>query len=100
MVVVVAVMKAKSGKEGEMEKALNGFMPAVEKEEGTLSYILHRSKNDAGKFLVYEKYRDGDALAYHGSTKEFQELFLAVAPLLDGDPSIEIFEEIAAKEAR
>ena len=35
--IVVASLKAKSGKEGEMEKALRELVSKVEKEEGTLA---------------------------------------------------------------
>ena len=96
MIVVVAVMKARKGKEQEMEDALRWIIPQVESEPGTLQYILHRAKKDAGKFLFYEKYRDKNALNTHGSTAYFAELFGKIAPLLDGDPAIEIYEDIAS----
>ena len=96
MIVVVAVMKAKKGKEQEMEDALRWLIPQVESESGTLQYVLHRARKDTGKFLFYEKYRDKDALNTHGSTPYFGELFGKIAPLLDGDPSIEIYEDIAS----
>jgi quinol monooxygenase YgiN len=96
MLVVVAVMKAKAGKEEEMEKAIRDIMPKVEAEEGTLAYVLHRAKKEPQKFLFYEKYRDKDALNLHGSTPHFAELFGNIAPLLDGDPIIEVYEPLAS----
>ena len=96
MLVVVAKMKAKQGKEQEMEEALRWIIPQVESEEGTLQYVLHRAKREPGSFLFYEKYRDKAALTTHGSTPYFAELFAKVGPLLDGDPSIEIYEDIAS----
>lgn len=98
MIVVAAVLEAQEGKEKDMESALMDFMPKVQSEEGTLAYILHRSKGNPGKFLVYEKYVDDAALAYHGSTEHFKELFDKVGPVLAGAPSIEVYEELAAKE--
>ncbi|HVN72626.1 MAG TPA: putative quinol monooxygenase [Desulfomonilia bacterium] len=96
MIVVVAVLKAKQGKEEEMEEALRWIIPQVDSEEGTLKYVLHRAKKDAGKFLIYENYRDKDAFNKHSSTPYFAELFGKIAPLLEGDPSIEIYEDIAS----
>ena len=98
MIIVSAVLEAQAGKENDMERALKDFMPKVQSEEGTIAYILHRSKGNPAKFMVYEKYVDEAALAYHGSTDYFKELFDKVGPMLAGAPSIEIYDELAAKE--
>ncbi len=100
MLTVVAVLKAKEGSEKEMENALTGIVPKIQAEEGTLAYVIHRAKKEPGKFLIYEKYRDKDALNLHSSTPYFVELFGVLAPLLDGNPTIEVFEEIAAIPAK
>jgi quinol monooxygenase YgiN len=96
MLVVVAVMKAKEGCEQEMEKALREMIPLVESEEGTLTYALHRPRKNPGKFLMYEKYRDKDSFNHHSATPYFTELFGKIAPLLDGAPVIDIYEELCA----
>ncbi len=96
MIVVVAVMKAKKGMEREMEDALMNIVPKVAEEEGTLAYALNQAKKDPCTFLMYEKYRDKDALNHHSSTPYFAELFEKIAPLLDGAPSIEIYKELSA----
>jgi len=77
--IVVAKIKAKSGEEDKMEKAFLDIM---------------RSQKDPTVFLFYEKYADKDALKHHGSTPYFQELFGVLAPLLDGNPEIEMYDEI------
>ena len=92
--IVVAKLKAKKGEEEKMEKTLKGIIPDVEKEEGTLIYTLHRSQADPGVFLFYEKYKDADALTYHSSTPHFKSLFGKIMPLLEGQPEIEMYEEI------
>jgi len=98
MIVVVAVLKTQAGKEKEMEDALRGMIPKVQSEEGTLAYILHRAQNEPGTFLFYEKYKDKAAFDHHGSTPHIQELFGKIGPLLAGEPSIEMYEELAAKQ--
>ncbi|QDR79401.1 putative quinol monooxygenase [Sporomusa termitida] len=95
MIVLVATMKAKPGKETELENILTSVMPKVELEQGTLQYVLHRSQQDAGKFLFYEKYVDKAALDFHGSTPYLQELFKAIAGLLAEKPTIDLYEEVA-----
>ena len=96
MLTVVAVLKAKEGREKEMEEAMRKVVPQVAAEEGTLKYVLHRAKKDPTKFLFYEQYTDKQALGAHSSTPYFLEMFGAIAPFLDGNPSIEVYEEIAS----
>jgi quinol monooxygenase YgiN len=100
MLIVVAVLKAKEGKEKEMEEALKKVVPQVAAEEGTLMYALHRAKKDPTKFLFYEKYKDKEALNAHSSTTYFMELFGTIGPLLDGNPSIDIYEELDSIPAK
>jgi quinol monooxygenase YgiN len=94
--IVVAKMKAKKGSEQEFEAALRDMVSKVASEEGTIAYTLHRSLGDATEFLFYEKYKDQEAFARHSETAHFKELMGIVAPLLDGAPSVELFEELAA----
>jgi quinol monooxygenase YgiN len=94
MLIVVAVMKAKAGMEQEIEKALREMIPKVEAEKGTLAYTLHRAKKEPGKFLMYEKYPDKEALKEHSSTPHFTELFGKIGPMLDGSPVIDMYEDL------
>ncbi|HMM19958.1 MAG TPA: putative quinol monooxygenase [Selenomonadales bacterium] len=96
MIVLVATMKAQQGKEAELEAALKSVIPMVELEKGTLQYVLHRSHDDSGKFLFYEKYADKEALDFHGSTAYLQELFSMIPDLLAEKPSVTLYKEIAS----
>lgn len=96
MLIVVARMNAQTGKEEEMEKAFLDIIPKVESEEGTLAYVLHRMKKKPQSFLMYERYRDKEALAFHSSTPYFAELFEKIAPLMDGAPVIEVYEVLSS----
>jgi quinol monooxygenase YgiN len=96
MIILVAALSAKPGKEAELEALLTSVIPKVEAEEGTLQYVLHRSANDPGKFLFYEKYADKAALDFHGSTPYLKELFKGMTELLSEKPVISLYEEIAA----
>jgi len=94
--VVVAKMKAKKGSEQEFEAALREMVSKVASEEGTLAYTLHRSLGDATEFLFYEKYENQEAFGRHSKTAHFKELMGKIAPLLDGAPSVDMLEELAA----
>jgi len=94
MVTLIAEIKAKDGKEKEMESLFAGLIQEVEKEEGTLEYVLHKSLNDPCKFMFYEVYKDNDAVGLHNSTDYFKKAMTALAPLLDGKPKIELYEEV------
>ena len=93
--VVVAKIKVKSGEEEKVEKALVEMVSKVAAEEGTLVYTLHRSMEDPKTFLFYEKYTDGEALAFHSSTPYFKALFAELGGSFDGQPTIEMYSEVA-----
>lgn len=96
MIILVAVMHAKPGKEAELATALKTVFPKVKQEEGTVQYILHSSKTNPQKFFFYEKYKDKAALDFHGTTPYLQQLFATIEPLLAQKPDIELFEELAS----
>jgi len=93
--VLIAKLKAKQEQAEAMEKALREMVKQVETEAGTLVYTLHRSQTEPNLFMFYEKYRDGEALQEHSSTPHFKALFDTLKPMLDGQPEIEMYEEVA-----
>jgi quinol monooxygenase YgiN len=98
MLTIVARMKIKSGKEEDAEAALRDMIAYVSAAEpGTLRYALHRAVGDPTHLLMYEQYADQAAVDTHGTSERIQHLFATLAPLLDGQPSIEMYEEITTK---
>jgi quinol monooxygenase YgiN len=96
--VVVAKIKVKAGLEAEAEAALRKQIDYVTREEpGTLLYLLHRGRKDRSTFLFYEKYTDSEAFDRHGKSSAMQDLFRVLQPLLEGPPSIELYEEIGGR---
>jgi len=93
MIAIVATMKAKSGKENELIAIMKGLVKAVrENEPGALDYTFHRSHKDASSFLVYEKYKDGEAMQAHMAAPHFQQAAQKMGDLLDGVLGIETFD--------
>ena len=95
MIVLSAVLKAKEGKEAELEVALRAMICAVQQEEGTVEYVLHRAQNNSSQFFFYEKYLDQQSFDSHNSTSYFKELFSLLPSLIDGEPQVELYEDIA-----
>ena len=93
--IVVAKLKALGGEEKKLEQALKEIIPLVADEAGTLIYTLHRSKKDPNTFLIYEKYKDGQALKAHSQTPYFKELGAKIKDLLDGPMQVDLYDEVA-----
>lgn len=98
MLTIVAKMKIKSGREQDAEAALQDMIAYVRSaEKGTLRYALHRAVGDPTHLLMYEQYADQAAVDMHGTSDRIQRLFATLAPLLDGQPTIEMYDEVATK---
>lgn len=99
MLTIVAKMKIKAGKESLAETALTEMIEYVRRAEpGTLRYTLHRGVGDPTQLLMYEQYADQTAVDTHGTSDRIQKLFATLGPLLDGQPSIEMFREVSGKK--
>ncbi len=98
MIVVCATLKAKAGKESDVEAALKEAIQHVKTEPGAISYVLHRSVNHSEKFLFYERYRDSKAFDEHIATPYFKDLLAKVRPLLEKEPNLDLYEQIGSIE--
>ena len=95
MIALIATMTARKGKEGELIAAMKGLAAEVRaKEEGTLEYIFHRAQENPAMFMVYEKYKDGDALNAHMLTPHFQTAAAKLGELLEGGLGIKTYDVI------
>jgi quinol monooxygenase YgiN len=99
MMTIVAKLKVRSGKQDDAERALTDMIEYVRANEpGTVSYTLHRAVGDPTTLLMYEQYADQAAVDTHGTSARIQQLFATLGPLLDGQPSIEMYSEVAGKK--
>ncbi|MEV0826685.1 putative quinol monooxygenase [Nonomuraea rubra] len=64
-VALLSRVKAKPGKADELIAAFQPLFDQVEKEPGTLIYLLQRSTDDPDQFWVSELYADENAFAAH-----------------------------------
>lgn len=93
--IITARLKAKDGKGHKMEELLTEMARKVSTEPGALAYTIHRSKVDPTIFMIYEKYVNKEAFAFHKNSPHFAALGGSLGELLDGAPDLQIWEEIA-----
>ncbi|MFQ5665267.1 MAG: putative quinol monooxygenase [Candidatus Binatia bacterium] len=96
---VIATLKVQAGSEAAFQQAADKMIAHVKAHEpGTLTYVLNRSRSDPTEFAFYEVYADEAAFTAHGASAAMQEFFGAVGTLLDGQPVIKTYEEVAGKK--
>src|SRR5262245_48437355 len=62
---LLVTIKAKAGKEKELEAAFAPCIAATKKEAGCLAYELNRDSDDPTSYLMYEKFKNVAALEAH-----------------------------------
>jgi quinol monooxygenase YgiN len=62
-----------------------------EKEPGALEYVFHRSQKNPAMFMVYEKYKSGEAVQAHMTAPHFQEAAKKLTHLLEGGMNIDTY---------
>jgi len=90
MFALVVRLKARKGKEKELEQMLWEMTEKVRKnEKDTLMYDLHRKIGDSTDILLYERYTDKNAWEVtHCSTPYFKALIDAFPQYIEGEPEI------------
>ena len=73
-VVVVATMKAKAGKEREVEQALRGLVEPTHAEPGCVRYALHRALDDPTRLVLVERWRTREDLDEHFTQPHMRDL--------------------------
>jgi len=94
LLTVVAVLKAKPGKEGELRQALLDLVGASRSESGCLQYDLHVSTDKPGEFLFFEKWVDRAALDAHAQKPYLQALGSRREELLAEAPEIRTYSRL------
>ena len=54
---IVAQLKAKPGKEKELQQVLQALVEPTRREQGIINYDMHVSNEDPGLFVFYENWR-------------------------------------------
>jgi quinol monooxygenase YgiN len=62
---IIAVIKAKAGKESETKAALEGLVGPTRAEEGCIDFDLYENTDDTSSFMFYENWMSREALSAH-----------------------------------
>ncbi len=88
-------LEAKPGKEGEVEKFLNGGLPLVEEEPATITW--YAIKLGPSTYGIFDTFQDENGRQAHLSGKVAAALMAKASELLSQPPQIERVEILAAK---
>lgn len=81
---VVAEVRAKPGKEGELRAVTLPLIPLVRAEPKNLVYFLQENRESAGHFVFYEVFSDQQAFEAHNEMPYVKAWFAKLPELADG----------------
>jgi quinol monooxygenase YgiN len=93
MITLIATVKVKEGKMDEAVKVLKEIVPKIkEAEPGCLAYVPHTIRGEDNTIVLYEKYRDKEALKVHSGNlqKSLEKLLPLLEPGMDVKTCYEI----------
>jgi quinol monooxygenase YgiN len=79
----VVTIVAREGRSDELAALLAKMAEVASLDDGAEIYAVHRSRQDANTFFIYERYRDKDSLKRHQANAELRELGARMADLTD-----------------
>ncbi len=83
-VVLIAEAAALPGKRDELRRAFDELVPRALGEPGVSTFRLHEDRDQSGRFMLYERYRDQDAVNIHFETGHFAAIVRALAEFAEG----------------
>lgn len=91
-IAVIAIFTAKAGKEDALEEALSELVTPSRKDDGCISYDLHRDANDRSVFIFYEQWESKELLEQHLAKPHLTAFGEKAGELLSGPADIKILE--------
>ncbi|MDC0068618.1 antibiotic biosynthesis monooxygenase [Gammaproteobacteria bacterium] len=92
---IVATLKIQADKVEAFEADFKHLMAIVaEQEPGNNYYDLHRSRDEAGSYVVMEQYVDQAALDLHGKSDEFKAQSAKLGDYLADAPTVTILDAV------
>ncbi len=95
MIGVIAVIRAKEGREAEFEQVFAQLTAKVKAHEpGAQMYQLTRSRAEPRTYKVLEVYADQAAFNAHGASDHYKEGGRAMRELVEGRPDVELLDTV------
>ena len=94
-IVVLALLRAQTGKSEELGERLSALVTTSRLEEGALLYDIHHSLEDPDLWMVYEIYRSKEDFDAHIQSPPLRAFAADFPALLDGGLDIKTFKMIS-----
>lgn len=91
---VIAIIKAKPGKESALRETLLALIPITRQEPGCIDYELHVSKENPGQFMFYENWTSRQHLDDHLARPHLVALAAKGDELFAEPPQVTMWEVI------
>ena len=92
---VVALMKAKPGKEAEVRQELLSLVAPSRKDAGCLNYDLHQALDNPTHFMFHENWTSKAQLDRHLQKPDLQAVLSRVGKMVAEPPQITLWERIS-----
>ena len=83
-------LKVKDGEADKFEAAFAKALKETRKEKGCVSYDLNRDPKEAGRYLIYERWKDLSALEAHLASAHIKTLLETLGGVVDGAPEARV----------
>lgn len=98
MKTITAIIRTKAGAEETMKKGLLDVAANVEANEpDTVGFFISQDAGDPRVFTTYERFADQAAMDRHNNSPTVAAFFEIAKPILDGEVTLLICDEISAK---
>ncbi len=94
-VTVVALLRAKPGKEEALRQALSAMIAPTRREPGCINYDLHQAHGDPATFVFYENWRSQRDLDEHLKMPYIQAVLSRADELLAEPPDLRLFRMLS-----
>ena len=89
---VIAKHRALPGMADEYERRMLADVPATRSEPGALQFHVHRDRRDRNLFVIYEIWKDVEALRRHFESSYVKRFVADSVKYIDGDMDVQWLE--------
>jgi quinol monooxygenase YgiN len=89
---LLVTVKAKAGKEHELETTFAPCIAATKKEAGCMAYELNRDPDDPTTYVLFEKWKSVPALDAHLKEEHTTKLLKALEAVTDGQIQAKVYQ--------
>ena len=100
MVVVIATMRAREGKEGNVRDVLTALVVESRQENGCLQYDMLVGDEDPAEFALYERWESMGLMNAHLRSRHIEVAYGLTSDLIEGTPKVVSYVPAEPKRTR